>query len=133
MELEQFIETFAEVTEVTPGEFGHHPFNLYFVNKDGHATFAALAAMDTKGVFTAARTLYLQGCKILYLTMDLTPIIDIKTDFVAIISVVDGNFDSLAIPYNNKTGRVSERQYRTAAMAIIESQFKQVLTAHKIR
>jgi hypothetical protein len=108
MNTETFIKEFVKIDyHEEASAYGHFPFQLASLNKDGKLTIGALfLGGDIQSCYLAAEKLLREGAILLHLSGDFPKGLDIPHDFAAVFTVEDGKVSTTAIPYNTKTGEL---------------------------
>lgn len=124
--IQDFITNLVKVEYIEDNSaYGHYPFQLFVETNDGKFDMNALyLGGDIAAVYRRVKLYVNCGAKKIFLSVDFPAGADIKSDFIAVFSIINGELDSLAIPYNPLTGIVYNQLQNTAMMIMINSQFK---------
>lgn len=120
--VEEFINTMVKIEYIEQSNcFGHYPFQLFAETKDGGHEMNALAlGGDVKACYERFLEYERAGAKRIYLSLDFPKGGDMNKDFVAIITLEDGEIDIFAIPYNVDDGDQFNRIEKSEQLNKIE-------------
>ncbi len=105
----QFIQQFAKVELIgDTNNYGHYPFMGHVTNGDKTECLALAFDGDVESVYDTIKNKLASGCDIVYVVLDLPPILDIESDFMCVMSATSNEIVVSAIPYNISTGELSE-------------------------
>ena len=126
--VKEFVEQLVKI-ELMDGEecYGHYPFLLFVETSDGKFEMNALAlGGDVESCYNRAKKYFNEGAKKVFMSLDFPESIDINNDFVCIYSIVDGEFDVYAIPYNFETGEIYDEIHESEILDKILEDFKSI-------
>ena len=130
MTRDKFIDSMVDIAWVEQSEsYGHYPFQLYVQTEDGKIELHALAlGGDVAGCYMHVKKYRNANAKKIFLALDFPAGGDIKDDFVAVCSVVDGKSECVCIPYDPKTGDVKPVIKEGEQLQLVLSQFNDSTT-----
>lgn len=123
---QQFIDALVTIDPINDSkEYGHYPFQLLAVDAENKAELAALdLGGDVKGCYKAFRAYVAREFPYIFMSVDFPAMFDMTTDFVVIFSLVEGNLEVCALPYDSKTGKRYPIVTESKILDQIKSQFQ---------
>jgi hypothetical protein len=126
-DIEDFVKSCVTIDyKKEHGQFAYFPFNMFVEKKDGSVDLIVIASREG-GVLNIYKIMFKyinSGIKRLYVAIDFPAGMDIKNDFVGVISYElskekGKQLDIFAIPYNEKTGEIYKRINRSPHLNMI--------------
>jgi len=124
----EFVEQFVKIELIENEDcYGHYPFQLFVEKNDGKFDINALAlGGDVESCYKRVQKYFKEGAKKLFMSLDFPASQDIENDFVCIYSIVDGEFEVYAIPYDPETGDTYEEIHKCEMLDKILEDFKSI-------
>lgn len=126
---EEFIKTLVDIDYVeSSGGYGHYPFQLFVETANGNIEMNALAlGGDVLACYGRVRKYVQANAKKIFLSLDFPAGGDILNDFVAVFTIIDGQVESLAIPYNPTDGKKYAHITTSAFLTTVQKQFESIV------
>lgn len=118
MNKQEFIES-LKIERINDGDFGHHPSQLVSIAEDGSTIIAAITNNGVAEKYKIAK-LHLENSKTFFMSLDFL----IDDDFIAVISMENGEFSIMGIPYSPETGERFPIVESVEILDVILDQFK---------
>lgn len=128
-----FVNQLVRIDLMEDGEnYGHYPFTGMIEEKDGKNIILALAmGGDVLSVYKTIGKYIINDAKKTYFSLDFPSNEDLKTDFVAVFSYENGEYNIFAIPYDVKNGETFEHIYDNVLLSKILNQFKDIVSIER--
>jgi len=125
-DVKEFVEQLVNIDLIENEDcYGHYPFQLFVETSDGKFEMNSLAlGGDVESCYSRVKNYFKDGAKRMFMSLDFPGSQDIENDFVCIYSIVDGDFDVYAIPYDTETGEVYEEIHKSVLLDKILDDFK---------
>lgn len=93
-----------EMDDDSEGKFGHYPFVGKATDVQGKNKIYSLANLSVEQVVGVFARLIHENHKDILVSIDFPNAGDIMTDFIAVLSYIDGEIELDLLPYDNTTG-----------------------------
>ena len=102
----------------------HNPMILFAENKKGENELNCILDVDTvQKCYLLFLKYFTDKAKRIYLSIDFAPLMDSKTDFILIHKIENGEFNTIAIPYNKLTGEKMKIEKSKKYIKFLDWQF----------
>lgn len=126
--VKEFVDQFVKIDLIENEDcYGHYPFQLFAETSDGKIDLNSLAlGGDVKSCYKRAKKYFNEGATKIFMSLDFPALKDIENDFVCIYSILDGEFEVYAIPYDTETGETFEEIHNGEMLDNILEDFKSI-------
>jgi hypothetical protein len=102
----EFIEHMVTIDEQGDDHgYGHYPFQMVVIKAEKKMEICALALSTIMDYYTVAKKWVVQNPIKLFISIDFPKMGDMDRDFVAVYSIIEGEYEVCAIPYDRETGK----------------------------
>jgi hypothetical protein len=129
----EFVNQLVKIDIMEDGQsYGHYPFSGIIEDSNGKISILALAlGGDVLSVYKTIGKSIIDGAKKAYFSLDFPPNEELKTDFVAVYSYENEEYNIFAIPYDVKNGETFDRIHDNVLLATILDQFKYIVSIER--
>lgn len=122
--VEEFVKSLVKVDFIENSDcYGHYPFQLLSTDKEGKTSMCALAlGGDVQACYERTKEL-LKPDSVTFLSLDFPAVFDAKHDFIAVYEIRNKDVKMFAIPYDEETGEVFEKEIQGNYIDALRKEF----------